>query len=161
MKQIILGILFIFMSSTTLVGCGESGGSGNSDQTQPTPPPDKPLPLPVELHWGELKCQKRSNCPNQILNLSLNELGDFFAQEFAWNQEFNSLPKEERIFRCSTHLAKVWDRHFEATIKVPPSEWADFLIALFDSSQCKLKNDFNDQLKNYFKNTKEYLNESN
>lgn len=152
-------ILLILLMS--FVAC-DNGGSDSENSTGETV--DKPSPPTpgTEIKWGELRCQQSASCENPILNLEHSQIVDLFTGFFSKAKQ--NLPKNSFPgFECGQTFLSRWTSEFvtfNSMNEMQFKELQNFTLKIINTKECSAKNNLNENLNKYFKQTKEYKNET-
>ena len=111
---------------------------------------------PIEKTWGELSCQKTSQCSNPVLNMEVRQIKRFFAINFSTQENhLNS-------FSCGQFFYEQWMRDMPSQSFMDEQSFhqiIEFTLKVVDPKSCLLKDDLINNMNQYFRNTKEYKNE--
>lgn len=147
-----------------LVGC--SGGSNSVSEKNPEPGTKNPTtPIPgtkIESTWGELQCQKTQSCENLILNVEKEKIVGFLELRYSHGQTHSEDPIENS-FVCGQKLFEDWSFHVFNLSSLNDEElkiFNAFILEVFNTEYCLAKDYVGEKLNNYFKQTKEFKNET-
>lgn len=137
-------------------------GGANKAPSNPNPPPAVETPDGTNsLSWGDLQCQKSFTCETQILNFDQKDLVDFLAKHYSVPQ--NPEGSDMGVYICGVESFRNWMKDFEDQA-TPDSAYlqdvSDFLDEAIEPKFCVTKENPIMTINNYFKNTKEYKNET-
>lgn len=150
-----------------MVACNPSSDRINPLPQIPSPPTSGPNPPVPEseispgkkLKWGGLKCQKKGNCGNPVLNLEGPEILRFFNRRFELQGQLSGATPS---FQCGFEFISSWLQYFPEHQGLSQREFKDlqvFASNILNLSDCSAKEASLSDLNTYFLKTKEYKNE--
>lgn len=147
--------LLILFLSIALTACGTGGGNGGDGTTPPPSPAPRPDPV-IQPEWGQLSCQKSRSCQELPLNFDRHEIEKFFSMFRPDLLRIES--EEERIYRCARLLGEAWTRNLRSEGMNPSLD--ELFMKMVDLKTCSTREGLGKNLTEYFKETKEYKNET-
>lgn len=150
MKSTILILILV-----SLIGCD----SGSDGAAKPENPGEevKP-PASDQTTWGSLRCQKRQNCENPVLNLNYQSIKTFLEFRLPLEDTMDT-PADSNRFNCGIVFISRWledfpqhtDLRFNQIVEI-----AKFGNAVIKKTECTNQPDLTKNMNEYLKNTKEY-----
>lgn len=152
--------LICILGLLTLIGCssdnGDSGVGLKGGGSGAVPPVvDDGVSPGAKVKWGQLSCQKSSNCENVSFNLSKEEWKDVFSKlktkSFS-DVGLSSSSSKEKGFLCGVKSLRILgdvDASFLSLSGKDKVNLVNFLDYVLNIEKCELKDDYSSKMDEY------------
>lgn len=143
----------------TMLGCSSDDGSSTSNTPVPKKEDAGGNPQPpkgkTKVKWGELSCQKSSNCENISFNLSKKEWGTVFSKLKTSSFptiSLSSSSEDEKSFLCGVKVLRLLENVDSSFLSLSGQDkinLVNFLGYALNVGQCEAKAEYESKMDEY------------